>query len=169
MAEEINRHLDRIKTQLQSATLTPQGIRDFVEEARIAIHSIDSIIEQYQRERQEIYEVVVPLLAVYSSLTEGDQLIDKRDLMTSDMDDVNEMEACRDRVLELALDPTRVDIRNRQGHVEDTLIEQALLSERNSKPLPWANPRAVVGTVLMRSGKFEKVFRGEYRPIKRRR
>lgn len=83
----------------------------------------------------------------------------------------------RDRLDEIAEVPTGMEAQEdarrmvmqeaESGSTNDrTVTDSWILTRLRSKlegPIPWRNPRAVIGTILTRSGKYEKVEPGKYK------
>ncbi len=141
-----------------------ESIEEFVAEVEDIVGYLDAEIENLYRERSDISDLVRPVITLYESLG-GDfgSLKDPASGTPKDMDDLHQGQELKEKVLSTAEGACRQGICEPPGTVDDETIEAAVLQLSDLKKLPWANPRAVIGTILTRSGRFEKVERGVYR------
>ena len=156
-----------IEGRIASTTATPQSIEYLGEEVVHAIKELDDQIVSVLQQRRHIVARMEPFFTLYQSVS-GERLLDALPALSQLDDDPTDLNA-RDlvqKVTDIADEmwDERVNAEDfvALGQLENKLKEYA--REENVK-IPWSNPRAVISTILMRSGNWERETARQYKRI----
>lgn len=137
---------------------TQEGITRLVDAAEEAITAIDGDLSDVLASRRDMVILVQNYSRIFrvlfdEELRSRERLKDIEEVPTG----MEAQEDARKIVMEQAAIRSRSD---------ETVTDSWILSRLRSQldgPIPWRNPRAVIGTILTRSGQYTKAAPGKYK------
>jgi hypothetical protein len=139
---------------------TREGIATVVEAANNAIEQLDQDLESLLAQHDELSTIVRQMSQLYQILV-GEELRKGWEVaeITKLPPGAENLKYPREAVLEVA---------RMQSAIQDEISPESIaniLQGRNIR-LPWRNPKAVIATILTRSGQWKKIERGGFARIK---
>ncbi len=151
----VNDYAAPVLKLVQETSNNRSGIKKLVDVTEAAIIKVDQDIAELLMQRNSLVTIHEQFTGIYKVLV-GEELRTKQQLdqISIPPSGSTKAEDMRRIVLEFA------DILQHKGEVRNADIMWEL--NNLPQPLPWKNPKAVVATILNRSGKWEKKSSGTY-------
>ncbi len=158
----------RFREVVNAASTSAEGLSDILKEGSSLIDEIDAQITRRLADREYIADVVATTAQFRRALTGQASLTDEDWERLNIPPRPGSPEELRKIVMDAA---TAAGEDKRVGETEEgstlfglVVTDSAVLEHISSRdiPLPWANPKAVIGTILNRSGEWKKSEPGVY-------
>ena len=140
--------------------MNKKGISGAVDELESVLTTIDQEITELLTQRNGLAEMHANLVRMYHVLM-GEDLRTPAEMGLIGSGPGGSPEEYRQAVLSIADQIAEVT-----NIVPDTNIIHALESRYGKNAIPWKNPKAVIATILTRSGRWERVEQGKYTRVK---
>ena len=151
----------QVLTVVRQTPNTPEGCQAIVEIAEMSLDTLDRDIRLLLSQRVALVEILTQFMALYETFT-GEELRTADELAK-----VQRTPASAEGALDLR--NTILQFADWYAQEGDTgfVTDQAIVYNlrQNNIDMPWRNPKAVVATILVRSGKWKKVEPGRYVPV----
>lgn len=154
-------HIDDIRKWIAQTSNEKEAINELIQRIIKVLDNLDAKVGNLMTERQQVVNHLIPFLHIYEVLFE-EEAVDK---MAKQLLLRGPRRFRRDELSKIVLQ-LATDLGKQNSQVRDIEVLEALKERAGTAhyALPWKNPRAVVATILKRSGRWKKIGIGKYEP-----